>query len=108
MIEVGQAGVSNSEPARANSPFEKAQLIKRVQPIYPRLARQARIQGTVRLSATIGTDGMLHNIWVISGHALLSDAAIAAVKQWRYIPTRVNENLVDANTTIEVNFILGQ
>jgi TonB family protein len=94
--------------APTSNPVEEAQLIRKVPPSYPPLAKQARVQGVVRLSATIGTDGKLHNIRVVSGHAMLSGAAVAAVEQWRYTPTRLNGTPVEAETQIDVNFTLGQ
>ena len=96
------------EPTRTNNPVEEAQLIRKVPPSYPPLAKQARVEGVVRLAATIGTDGKLHNIRVLSGHPLLSGAAVAAVQQWRYTPTRLNGNPVEAETQIDVNFTRGQ
>ena len=95
-------------PTRTNNPVEEAQLIRKVPPSYPPLAKQARVEGVVRLAATIGTDGKLHNIRVLSGHPLLSGAAVAAVQQWRYTPTRLNGNPVEAETQIDVNFTRGQ
>jgi protein TonB len=61
-------------------------LLTKVDPVYPALARQARISGDVRLSALIGTDGHVQRIVVVSGHPLLIPAALEAVKQWVYAP----------------------
>ncbi len=61
-------------------------LIRKVQPTYPPLARQARIQGQVLLQAEISKDGTIQNLRLISGHPMLTSAAIEAVKQWRYKP----------------------
>jgi protein TonB len=72
------------------------------------LARQARIQGTVKLEADISKDGTIENLKVISGHPLLIQAALDAVKQWRYQPTLLNGVAVEVVTTIDVNFTLGQ
>lgn len=58
-------------------------LMKEVKPEYPPLARQARIQGTVVLHAIIDKDGSVQNLQVISGHLILTPAAIQAVKQWK-------------------------
>ncbi|MGB6834217.1 MAG: energy transducer TonB, partial [Candidatus Acidiferrum sp.] len=85
-----------------------AMLINRVQPMYPPLARQTRISGTVRLHAIIGKTGGVQQLEVISGHPLLVQAALDAVKQWRYRPTLLNGEPVEVDTTIDVIFSLNQ
>ncbi len=65
-------------------------MIRRVQPNYPPLAKQARIQGQVVLQAEISKDGTIQNLQLISGHPMLAPAAIEAVKQWRYKPYLLN------------------
>jgi len=82
-------------------------LIHKITPVYPNLAKQARIQGQVLLQATIGKDGVIQNLQVISGHPMLVGAAIDAVKQWRYKPYLLNNEPVDVETQITVNFTLG-
>ena len=77
------------------------------QPVYPPLARQARIQGKVVLHAIIDKDGRVSQLEVVSGHPLLVQAALDAVKQWRYQPTMLNGEPVEVDTTITVNFVLG-
>jgi protein TonB len=86
---------------------EAARLIYQPKPIYPPLAIVARIQGAVRLEAVIGTDGRVQNLQIISGHAMLVQAALEAVAQWRYQPTLLNGEPVEVLTEIEVNFKLG-
>jgi protein TonB len=76
--------------------------------VYPPLAKQARIQGVVLLEAVISKDGAIDNLRVISGHPLLTQAAIDAVKQWRYKPTLLNGEPVEVVTTITVNFAFSQ
>ncbi len=76
-------------------------------PIYPPLAKQARIQGTVRFTAVIGTDGTIRDLRLISGHPLLVSAAQDAVKQWAYQPTLLNGEPVEVITQIDVNFTLS-
>jgi serine/threonine-protein kinase len=85
-----------------------AKLISQPQPVYPQLAKQARVQGVVELSAVISRDGTITELKVVSGHPLLVDAAVAAVKQWTYQPTMLNGEPVEVLTTIEVNFTLSQ
>lgn len=81
-------------------------IVTRVNPTYPALARQAHVQGEVQLVATVGTDGRLLNLQVVSGNALLVPAALAAVKQWVFKPAVVNGNAVEADTPITLKFTL--
>jgi periplasmic protein TonB len=83
------------------------QLIHRVQPDYPPLARQARIQGLVVLQAVISRQGTIENLVVLSGHPMLIKAAMEAVKQWRYRPYFLNGDAVEVETQVTVNFILS-
>jgi protein TonB len=82
-------------------------VIRRVQPTYPALARQARIQGAVQLQAEISKDGSIQNLRLISGHPMLAPAAIEAVKQWKYKPYYLNGEPVEVETQITVNFSLS-
>ncbi len=92
---------------RVGGNVAKARLTRQVRPQYPPLARQARIQGTVKLSAIIAKDGTIQKLEVMSGHPLLVPAALAAVKQWRYKPTLLNGEAVEVLTNIDVNFTLS-
>jgi periplasmic protein TonB len=78
-----------------------------VNPAYPPLARQARIQGAVILQAEISKDGTIENLRLITGHPMLAPAAIEAVKQWRYKPYLLNGEAVPVETQITVNFSLS-
>lgn len=82
-------------------------LIHRVEPQYPPVAQQARVQGTVRLDVLIGTDGTVREIQVVSGHPLLVPAALEAVRQWRYAPVLVNNQPAEVLSQVEVPFSLG-
>jgi protein TonB len=82
-------------------------LIRKVQPVYPALARQARIQGTVLLQAQISKTGDIENLQALSGHPMLVPAAIDAVKQWKYKPYILNGEPVEVDTQVTVNFTLG-
>ena len=84
-----------------------ASIINQTRPVYPALAMQARIQGNVVLHAIIDKDGGVAQLEVISGHPLLVQAALDAVKQWRYRPTLLNEEPVEVDTTITVTFTMG-
>ena len=93
---------------RQGGQVQAAMIINRVQPSYPPLARQTRIAGTVRLHAIIGKDGSVQQLEVISGHPLLVQSALDAVRQWRYRPTLLNNEPVEVDTTIDVIFSLNQ
>jgi TonB family protein len=83
-------------------------LISQPPAVYPPLAKQARIQGVVKLSATIAKDGTVQHLEAISGHPLLMEAAMDAVRQWVYKPTLLNGQPVEVVTQIDVNFTLSQ
>ena len=93
---------------RQGGNVQAAKLMNKVQPSYPPLARQTRISGTVRLHAIIGKDGNVQQLTLESGHPLLVQAALDAVKQWRYQPTLLNGEPVEVDTTIDVIFSLNQ
>ena len=82
-------------------------LIKKVQPTYPQLARQARVQGKVLLQAEIDKEGSIESLQLISGHPILAPAAIEAVKQWLYKPYTLNGEPVAVETQVEVDFSLS-
>ena len=92
---------------RVSSGVAAGMLIDQLKPTYPRLAAQARIQGTVVLQAVIAKDGTVHDLHVISGHPMLVLAAIEAVRQWRYRPYLLNSEPVEVDTQINVNFTLS-
>ncbi|MBZ5621524.1 MAG: energy transducer TonB [Acidobacteriia bacterium] len=87
---------------------QQAKLVRQPHPVYPPLAKQARISGVVKLSAIISKDGTIQHLEVISGHPLLVPAALEAVKQWVYQPTLLNGEPVEVVTQIDVNFTLSQ
>ena len=91
---------------RVGGNVQKARLINQLKPLYPPLARQARIQGTVRLEAIIAKDGTIQQLRVVKGHPLLVQSALNAVRQWRYNPTVLNGQPVEVATTIDVHFTL--
>ena len=93
---------------RVGGNVQAAKLRNQPKPVYPPLAKQARIQGTVRLNAIIAKDGSISNLQVVSGHPLLIPSAMEAVKQWVYQPTLLNGEPVEVVTVIDVNFTLSQ
>jgi protein TonB len=108
-LPFGQATPPQLEPVRPKRPvmishLAEGQLITRVDPIYPRLAGLAQIQGIVQLHAIIGKDGSIQSLSVVNGAPMLAAAAIDAVRQWRYKPYLLNGEAVDVETFITVNF----
>jgi periplasmic protein TonB len=93
---------------RVGGNVQQARLRHQPRPVYPPLAKQARISGVVKLNAIISKDGSIQNLSVISGHPLLVPSAMDAVKQWRYEPTLLNGEPVEVVTQIDVNFTLSQ
>ena len=76
-------------------------------PIYPPIAKAARVPGTVVLQATISKQGTIEDLHVVSGPAMLQQAALDAVRQWRYRPYLLNNEPVEVETTVNVIFTLG-
>ena len=91
---------------RISAGVTRGLLIKRVEPAYPPLAKSARVQGDVILSAIIDANGQITNLQLVSGHPMLVPAAITAVRQWRYKPYLLNGQPVEVETTITVIFTL--
>ncbi len=96
--EVKRIRVSSLDPGR---------LVHMIQPVYPPIAKTAHIEGTVELSAVIGTDGRVRDLSVVSGHPLLRKAAIDAVRQWIYKPPVLNGESVEIVAPIAVIFRLN-
>ena len=94
-------------PVRIGGNVMQAKAIDRVQPVYPAIARAAHVQGTVVLHAIISKDGTVQQLQLVSGPPLLVNAAMDAVRQWRYSPTELNGEPVEVDTTIQVVFTLG-
>ncbi len=97
---------SGASKIRVEGKVQEANLISKVDPVYPPLALQARIQGTVHFNATIAADGTIENLQVVSGHPILVQSALDAVKRWVYRPTLLNGAPVEVVTTINVDFAL--
>jgi periplasmic protein TonB len=95
-----------SKPRMISLGVMDASLIHRVQPEYPPIAKTIHLSGSVLLRAVIGTDGDVHSLEVLSGNPILAQAALAAVRQWRYRPTLLSGQPVEVETQITVNFVL--
>jgi periplasmic protein TonB len=108
----GPAPAIPKPPAAAEHPvrlshMSEGDLIRKIMPAYPPLARSAHIQGTVILQAVISKSGMIENLRLLNGHPMLVPAAIEAVRQWRYRPYVLNGEPVEVETQITVNFALN-
>jgi protein TonB len=99
--------VATPTRVRVSQGVSQGLLVHKVTPQYPPLAKQARIQGVVVLQALIGKDGSIQNLHVVSGHPMLTNAALEAVKEWKYKPYFLNGEPVEVETTINVNFSLS-
>ena len=87
--------------------IQQGRLIYNVRPLYPKLAKQVHIQGTVKLAALIDDTGTVERLKLISGHPFLVKATFDAVKQWLYQPAMYNGVPVAVVTIIEVRFNMG-
>lgn len=95
-------------PYRVGGNVQAPKLIQRVQPVYPPLARQARIQGDVVIESVIDMQGRVTQMKVVSGSPLLVQAAEQALEQWRYQPTLLNGQPVAVDMLVTLHFTLGQ
>jgi protein TonB len=93
-------------PVKVSEGVLQAQLVSRIEPRYPQLALQTRQSGTVVLHAIISRDGHINALEVVSGSPFFVQAALDAVRQWRYRPTMLNGEPVEVDTTITVIFRL--
>ncbi len=95
-------------PVRIGGRVAQANLVRQIQPVYPALAKSARVQGTVEFTATIAKNGSIEDLQLVHGHPLLVNAARDAVSQWKYRPTLLNGQPVEVVTDIVVNFTLNR
>ncbi|MBV8903384.1 MAG: energy transducer TonB [Acidobacteriia bacterium] len=84
-----------------------ARLVKRIEPVYAAIAKQARVSGTVELTGIIGADGRIRELRVLRGHPLLAKAALDAVRQWIYEATLLNGEPVEVIAPVTVTFRLN-
>jgi TonB family protein len=103
-----QSQAAAGQKIRVGGNVQQTKLIQKPVPAYPVEAKEQRIQGVVKLQATIGKDGRVESLEVLSGHPLLASAALDAVKNWVYETTLLNGNPVEVVTQIDVNFTLSQ
>lgn len=89
---------------RVKASVQATKIVHSVAPAYPQEAERDRISGTVRLHLVLAKDGTVEEIEVLSGHPLLRDSAVEAVRQWRYRPTLIDSRPVEVDTIVEVTF----
>ena len=94
-------------PIKVGSNVQESKLIRRVEPVYPELAKQARVQARVVLVVTVDEEGNISEIKVTRGHPLLYEAAVTAVRQWKYSPTLLNGEPVPVMAIVTVTFSLA-
>jgi protein TonB len=94
------------QPVRVGGQIQAPTKIKDVRPVYPPIAQSARVSGIVIIEATIGVDGSVTDARVIRPVALLDQAALDAVRQWKFTPTKLNGVAVPVIMTVTVNFTL--
>jgi TonB family protein len=99
---------TDQTPVPVSAEDLREQLLYRVAPIYPPLARQARIQGTVRLRIVINQIGEVRDTQVVSGHPMLAPAAVDAVKKWKYMPYESDGKAVEVQSDVQVIFTLAR
>ncbi|MGA9672131.1 MAG: TonB family protein [Terracidiphilus sp.] len=97
-----------SGPVRISSGVASSTILYKVVPVYPPIAREARVEGTVVLEAVISKQGTIENLRVVSGPAMLQQSALNAVSAWRYRPFLLNGEPVAVETTVNVIFNLGR
>jgi TonB family protein len=99
--------VTASKPVAISSGVATGMLIQSTPPVYPSIAKTSRVAGTVELHAIISTNGTIKDLQAVSGPVMLRQAAVDAVRKWRYEPYRLNKQPVEVETTINVVFTLG-
>ena len=104
---VAVAPTRPAKPLNVSGGVLAGMLLTPIRPIYPAIARATHIDGTVIVEAVISRNGAIESLHVISGPALLRQAALEAIQPARYRPYRLNGEPVDVQTTITVNFRLG-
>ncbi len=99
--------VATPSRVRVSQGVVQGNAISQPKPLYPQMARMARVSGSVVLQAVISKNGNIENLRVISGHPMLQQSALDAVRQWRYRPYLLNGEPVEVETQITVNFNLA-
>jgi len=98
---------ASPRPPVISSGVAVGMLIQKTAPVYPPIAKSARVSGIVELHATIGANGAVKNVYAVKGPEMLRQAALDAVRNWRYKPYELNHQPIEVETTISVSFTLG-
>jgi protein TonB len=106
-VAVPKVATPTPTKIRVSQGVAQGNLLHEVKPMYPQIAKAARVSGAVVLQASISKDGSIQNLKVVSGHPMLVQSALDAVKQWRYKPYMLNGEPVEVETQITVNFTLA-
>jgi protein TonB len=93
---------------RVGGDVKPPELVSRREPVYPPLARQMHVQGTVSVEARIDRQGRVTEVVPLQGHPMLRTAAVEAVRHWTYRPATLNGQPVESASRVEVNFIAGK
>lgn len=107
LTSLATSQVHPTDVVRVADTIISQQITVKVAPVYPPLARQARIQGAVILKVRISKSGNIENVQLVSGHPMLAPAAIEAVKQWKYRSYLLNGEPIAVETNVTVNFTLS-
>ena len=109
LVAVSASLLAQAKPERVRVTEEAMEplVVNKVAPVYPPLARQARIQGTVIAQVVISKTGDVESVQLFSGHPMLAPAALEAIKQWKFTPFEVNGEPVEFETQAKVNFTLA-
>ena len=99
--------IAPTKPFTISSGVAAGMLIQKTPPVYPSIAKAARVSGTVELHATIARNGTIKDLHVVNGPAMLQQAAVDAVRNWRYKPYKLNNEPVEVDTTIKLVFSLN-
>jgi len=100
--------VAPSKPVVVSSGVATGMLVQKTPPVYPPIAKAAQVSGTVELHATISRNGTIKDLHIVSGPVMLRQAAVDAVRTWRYKPYKLSNEPVEVETTINVVFSLGE
>jgi TonB family protein len=103
-LVVGQQAPPSPPPQRIGGDVAQANLLVKIEPVYPALARAARVQDYVMFQTEISKEGKVTNLIILHGHPLLNDAALEAVRNWQYKPILLNGQAIDVVTTVTINF----
>jgi TonB family protein len=105
--DINRVDPKKREPIRVTGRVSESKLIRRIEPVYPEIAKRARIQGTVVLTVHVNEEGIVYDAKVVTGHPLLQEAAVDAVRQWQYSPTLLNGEPVPVIATVSLMFRLN-